>query len=141
MQSLAVGPHPAVPPALQDFTCLNQALATASFNTLQSTTNVVLCKAAGPLGPSQPSANTAAMVPAKPHLNSAWLRSAILLARLSVLLAEVGRRSMQFAFLEFTGGVTKQIQWQAVSHREFILLGFCSLLSNLASLISIKASS
>lgn len=81
------------------------------------------------------------MVPAKPHLNSAWLLGAILLARLSVLFAEVGLRSMQFAFLEFTGGVTKQIYWQAVSRREFILSGFRSLLSNLAGLISIKASS
>lgn len=47
MHSLADVPHPAVPPVLQDFRCLNRALATASiqtFTTLQRTTNTVLCK-------------------------------------------------------------------------------------------------
>lgn len=47
---------------------------------------------------------------------------------------------MQFAFLEFAGGVMEQIYWQAASRREFISSGFRSLLSNLAGLISIKAS-
>ena len=47
MQSLADGLCSAVPPALQDFRCLNRASATTSiqtFTTLQSTTNAVLCK-------------------------------------------------------------------------------------------------
>lgn len=84
--------------------------------------------------------NAAAMVPAKPHLNSMCLLGAILLALLSVHFAEVGLRLMQFAFLEFAGGVMEQIYWQAASCREFISSGFHSLLSNLAGLISIKAS-
>lgn len=64
---------------------------------------------------------------------------AILLSPLG-LPAEVGPR-VRFAFLEFAGGVTKQIYWQAVSRREFIFGGFRSLLPNLAGLISIRASS
>lgn len=44
-------------------------------------------------------------------------------------------------FLEFTGGVREQVYWQAASRREFILSGFRSLLSNLAGLISMRASS
>lgn len=50
----------------------------------------------------------------------------------------VGLRSMPFAFLEFTGGVREQIYWQAVSRREFISLGFRSLLSNLAAWFRLK---
>lgn len=100
-----------------------------------------VCEAAWRVRLSWPPANAAAAAPAKPHLNSARLLGAILLARLSVLFAEVVLLPMQFAFVEFTGGVTEQIYWQAASRREFILSRFRSLLSNLAGLVSIKASS
>lgn len=90
--------------------------------------------------PSQPSASAAGAVPAEPHWDSGRLLGATLLVAFRSL-RRGGTAWLQFAFLEFTGGVTEQIYWQAASRREFIFGGFRSLLPNLAGLISIKASS